>query len=239
MPRRIIAAVAALVLAVVGAVVLIGYVRGADDRAQAGEQLVDVLVVDSEVAAGTSAGDLGSSVSVERVPTRLVAEDAVSDLSELGDQVATAALLPGDQVLAGRFADRTSLAPAGTVLAPEGLVEISVTLDAQRAVGGAVKPGDKVGIQLTNQESAEGGVTAYSVFQVFRDVLVTRVVRPEGSADPAAPYVVTVALSPQDASVVVLGTESESVWLSLEKASPGDAGQSPVTTTTVTLGDDQ
>lgn len=239
MPRRIIAAVAAVVLAVVGAVVLVSYVRGADSRAQAGEQLVDVLVVGSEVAPGTSAGELAGSVSVERVPQRLVADDAVSDLAALGDQVTTASLLPGDQLLAGRFADRQSLAPAGTVLAPEGLVEISVTLDAQRAVGGVLEAGDKVGIQLTNEESADGGVTAFSVFRVFRDVLVTRVVRPEGTSDPAAPYVVTLALSPQDASVVVLGTESESVWLSLEEASPTSAGQSTATTTTVTLGDDQ
>ena len=104
MPRRSIAAIAAVLLAVVGAVVIISYVRDADARAQAGEQLVDVLVVDSDVAAGTSVGDLGGSVSVERVPERLLAPGAVADLTELADQVSIAALVPGDQVVSARFA---------------------------------------------------------------------------------------------------------------------------------------
>ena len=46
MRRRLIAALAALVLAATGAVVLLAYVRGADARALAGTETVDVLVVD-------------------------------------------------------------------------------------------------------------------------------------------------------------------------------------------------
>ena len=237
MTRRIIAAVAALLLAVLGGVVLINWVGDADTRARAGEQLVDVLVVQSEVAVGTAADELGGRVSVQQVPARLKAPGAVPDMAGLTGQVTTAALLPGDQVVTGRFADPTALAPAGTVLAPDGMVEISVSLDAQRAVGGVLKAGDTVGIQLTNEESAEGGLTAYSVYRVFSGVLVTRVVAPAEGADPSAAYTVTLALSPEDASVVVLGTTSQSVWLSLEEASPTGAAQS--TTTTVTLGDDQ
>jgi pilus assembly protein CpaB len=240
MPRRIIAAVAAVLLAVLGAVVLINTVRGADARARAGEQLVDVLVVGSEVAAGTSADSVGGSVSVQQVPQRLVAPGAVADLSALAGRVATASLLPGEQVVAGRFADPAALAPAGTVAAPAGMVEISVSLDAQRAVGGVLEAGDKVGVQLTQQDSDASGLTAYSVHSVFHDVLVTRVVEPDDEGDPTAVYTVTLALSPDDASAVVLGTTSQAVWLSLEKASPVAAISSVDTTTaTATLGDDK
>jgi len=237
MTRRIIAAVAALLLAAVGAVVLIGVVRDADTRARAGEELVDVLVVDSEIAPGTSVADLGGSVSVEQVPGRLLAPGAVTDLAALQDQVATASLLPGEQLVTGRFAKPADLAPAGTVLAPDGMVEVSVSLDGQRAVGGVLKAGDKVGVQLTEEAAAEGGVSSYSVFAVFNDVLVTRVVAP-AEGDPSGLYTVTLALSPEDAEVVVLGMTSQAIWLSLEKAAMGDAGQTP-STTTVTLGDDQ
>jgi pilus assembly protein CpaB len=240
MTRRIIAAVAALLLAVLGAVVIVSYVSGADARARANEELVDVLVVGDEVAAGTSVDDLRGSVSVQQVPERLVAPGAVADLEALAGRVATSALLPGDQVVAARFADPTTLAPAGSVLAPDGMVEISVSLDGQRAVGGVLEAGDKVGVQLTNEESADGGITAYSVFKVFNDVLVTRVVAPADAGDPSALYTVTLALSPQDAAVVILGTTSEAIWLSLEEASPVAAGTTTVdTTTTVTLGEDQ
>jgi pilus assembly protein CpaB len=240
MTRRIIAAVAALLLAVLGAVVLIDWVNDADARARADEELVDVLVVESPVAAGTSADELGASVSVEQVPDRLKVDGVVADLSELAGQVATASLMPGELVVTGRFAKPTDLAPAGTVLAPDGMVEVSVSLDAQRAVGGVLKAGDKVGVQLTNEASAEGGVSAFTVYEVFNGVLVTRVVEPvEG--DPSALYTVTLAVSPEQAKVVVLGTTSQAVWLSLEEAAPVDAGTSTVssTTTTATLGDDK
>ena len=53
MKRRIIAAVAALLLAGIGAVVLTSYVRGADARAMAGMQTEKVLVVTTMVPKGT------------------------------------------------------------------------------------------------------------------------------------------------------------------------------------------
>lgn len=240
MPRRLLAAIAAVLLAVLGAVVIISYVNGADSRAQAGEELVDVLVVDDGVSAGTSADELEGKVTVEQVPARLVAPDAVTDLSTVEGKVATAALVPGDQLVTSRFADPDELAPEGTVLAPDGTVEVSMALDAQRAVGGVLRAGDKVGVQLTNETDAGGGVSAYSVFRVFTDVLVTRVVAPGDTADPAGTYLVTLALSPEDAATVLLGTTSQAVWLSLEGSPVGAAGSvADDTTLTATLGDDK
>jgi pilus assembly protein CpaB len=240
MPRRSIAAIAAVLLAVFGAVVIISYVRGADSRAQAGEELVDVLVVDDQVAAGTPAGDLSGSVSVEQVPARLLATDAVTDLSSLEGMVVSAPLVPGDQVVTTRFADPAALAPEGTVLAPEGMVEVSMALDAQRAVGGVLRAGDKVGVQLTSQGESGSGITAYTVYRVFDDVLVTRVDGPESNDDPAATYLVTLALSKEDAATVLLGTTSQSVWLSLQESPVGAASTvADDTTLTATLGDDK
>ena len=46
MKTRIIGAILALVLAVVGAFVLVTYVRGADARAAEGAELADVYVVE-------------------------------------------------------------------------------------------------------------------------------------------------------------------------------------------------
>ena len=70
MRRRLIAALAALVLAATGAVVLLAYVRGADARALAGVQTVDVLVVDRPVAEGTPGEDLAELVRTERLPAK-------------------------------------------------------------------------------------------------------------------------------------------------------------------------
>ena len=56
--RRLVAAVLALVLAGAGGVLLLGYVKGADRRAMAGMETVNVLVVTALIPNGTSADAL-------------------------------------------------------------------------------------------------------------------------------------------------------------------------------------
>lgn len=222
MPRRFIAATAAVLLAVTGAFVLVSYVSGADERARADEDLVQVLVVDAEVPAGSPASGLG--VTAVEVPRRLVASDAVTDVSELGERVASTVLLPGEQLRSARFVDASRIADPGTVIAPDGLVEVSLTLDAQRAVAGAVRPGDVVGVQVGGDR--------------LTGVLVTRIAGPENGGDPTASYLVTLALSPEQASSVATASTTEPVWLSLEKRS-GAVEDTGSGTTTVSLGGDQ
>ncbi|OMQ13922.1 hypothetical protein A7K94_0220275, partial [Modestobacter sp. VKM Ac-2676] len=74
MRRRLLAACAALVLALAGTVVLVAYVRGADTRALAGVQTVDVLVVDRLVPAGTAAPELAALIRQDQVPARAAVE---------------------------------------------------------------------------------------------------------------------------------------------------------------------
>ena len=104
MRRRLLAASAALVLALVGTVVLVAYVRGADARALAGVQTVDVLVVAQPVPAGTAAAELAGLVRAEQVPVKAAVPGRVADLADLAGQVATVDLQPGEQLLAARFA---------------------------------------------------------------------------------------------------------------------------------------
>jgi len=226
MRRRLIAALAALVLAVLGAVVLVDYVRSADARAQAGEELVTVLVVDSPVPAGTDATALAGAVSEAQVPTRLAAPGSMADLGAVSGKVTTAPLLQGEQVLAERFVDPASLTEPGTV--PPGMVEVSVALDAQRAAGGVLQVGDKVGVQLTSQIPDVQGLTAYEVFRVFHGVLVTRIASADESAANAG-FLVTLAVTPADAEAVVIGSTAQALYLSLEDAAP--SGDTTLTTT--------
>ena len=85
MRRRLLAALAALLLAATGAVVLLAYVRGADARALAGVETVDVLVVDQPVAEGTPGEDLAGLVRTERLPVKAVVPGGVTDLGEAFD----------------------------------------------------------------------------------------------------------------------------------------------------------
>ena len=224
MRRRLFAAAAALVLAVVGALVLVGYARGADSRAMAGMKTVQVLVVDQPVAAGTPADQLTALVRSELLPAKAAAAGRVEDLGDLAGQVATVDLQPGEQLLAGRFAAPEDMRAPGTVAVPEGLQEISVLLEPQRAMGGRLTAGDTVGVFVSQKLPDGTGQTHV----VLHRVLVTQVQgapaapgtdaaeEDSAGAAPAESLMVTLALSAQQAEPVVFGAEHGTLWLSLE-----------------------
>jgi pilus assembly protein CpaB len=224
--RRLLAGIAALVLLVAGTAVLLGYVHGADARAFAGTRTVEVLVVDELIPAGTPASELTPLVRTELLPAKAATAGRVTDLSALSGRVATVDLQPGEQLLTSRFA-RAEDQVAGTVQVPDGLSEVSVLLEPQRAVGGRVAAGDTVGVYLS-QASGDAPQTA----AVLHGVLVTQVqgapAAPDPDADPelvaagapAENILLTLAVSSRDAETIVFGVEHGTLWLALE--SEGD-----------------
>jgi pilus assembly protein CpaB len=232
--RRLLAALAALVLAATGAVVLLAYVRGADARALAGVQTVDVLVVDRPVAEGTPGEELAELVRTERLPAKAAVPGAVTDLGELAGRVATADLQPGEQLLAARFAVPEDLGVPGTVPAPEGAAEVSLLLEPQRAVGGRLAAGDTVGVHVSLSDATHA---------VLHRVLVTQVqgapaptaegegtdTASSGGAAPTASLMVTLGLRPEAVEAVVFGMEHGTVWLSLEPEGVDTSGTEVLT----------
>jgi pilus assembly protein CpaB len=248
MRRRVLVALAAVLLAVVGSLVLVSYVRTAEARAAAGEVQVPVLVVAASVPVGTDAELVAASVTSVDVPARLAAPDRVTDLealTQLNGKVTTAVLLPGEQVQLDRFADPATLLPPGTVAVPDGMQEVAVTLEPQRAVAGALAPGDRVGVYVS--EGAPGATGLPITRQVLTGVLVTRVANRAASAgtdsngaiapaaSPSTELTVTVAVPPEQGAYLVQGMELGTVWMSLQVPGPGADTQ----TVTSTQGDDQ
>jgi pilus assembly protein CpaB len=145
--RRIAGFVAAIVLALVGTVALVAYVNTAEQRALAGEELVDVYVVGTAIPSGTAAQDIVDHVTVEQVPVKVRASGAVGSLHALSGQVAAIDLVPGEQLVAERFVERSELAHREVgIEVPEEMVEVSIELDGQRAVGGLLEAGQTVAV---------------------------------------------------------------------------------------------
>lgn len=147
MRRKVIGIVAALILAGVGTVALVGFVRNAEARAQAGEELVEVYVATQVIPAGTPATDLDGRIRVEQVPEKVRATEGVVELATLAGRVAAVDLVPGEQLVIGRFVERSDFAnrPVGVVV-PEGTIEVTIELEPQRAVGGLVTAGETVAV---------------------------------------------------------------------------------------------
>ena len=142
--RRIIGILAAVILATIGTVALVGYVQSAKDKAVAEEALVEVYVVDKLVPKGAAAETIKASVSVEQIPARLEQPGAITDLKEVGANVAATDLQPGDQLLAARLVAKEQVSEE-----VKDKVQISAMLTPERAVGGSLKKGDLVGVYLS------------------------------------------------------------------------------------------
>lgn len=242
MRTRLLGGVAAVIVAIIGTVLLITYVNGADRRAFASTETQDVYVVQKPIAAGTRAESLGDSIVKRPLPKAAIAENAVTDLSSLKGKAVSADLEPGEELLASRFVEPAALQTPGRVDVPAGLQEVTVRLPIERVVGGTLSAGDTVGVFLSlPKDNRHPDQTQLS----YHKVLVTGVQLATGAAAPnnadaPAPdtekkgsgalggsksttantgeYLVTLARTAADAERIVFTSEFGKVYLSKEPA---------------------
>lgn len=234
MRTRIIALIIAVILAIVGGVLLVQYVRDADQRAADGAELTDVLVITEDVPSGTPASQLALFVEPRSIPAAFLAEGAITDLDELAEldgYVTTATLVSGEQLIRERFESPDAFVDGGgSVQIPEGLQEISVSLDASRVIGGRLAAGDLAGVYV----SFEGDdVTPRQTKLLLERILVTAVSGGAGSleAGTGTPGTVTVtlAVSERDAQAIIYSSEFAQLWLSKQNESTAGRAGTPFT----------
>jgi pilus assembly protein CpaB len=241
MGRRIIAIFGAALLALVGVAAVLLYARGADARAVAAQQPSDVYVATRGVTSGTALKDavksgalIKTSVAAKGRPSGALTSvtDANSNLLALTD------IQPGEYVLAGRFG--TTPTGSKAIEVPAGMVAVSVELSDPARVGTFVTPGTRIAIFNSYQVKAigddakskslnEADVQGTSV--LLDDVLVIAMgdtaLTPgatsgggdESGAKTSAPsFLVTVAVSPQDAARLVHGINTGDLYAALRGA---------------------
>ena len=253
MKSRLIAGIAAVVLALVGAVMVFSYANRADARAVQELEPVDVLVVQAEVPAGTPVSELAASVATTQLPGASVADTALANLDSSAGMVTAVDLVPGEQLVTARLVKPEDLVTPGSVEVPAGLHEVSILVEPQRIAGGRVAPGDYVGVFMSMSsggaegEEGEGGGEGggESTQLVVPRVLVSSVQRApepapaaaaegaemteeekaaaEAKALPSGSLMVTIALNPDQATRLVFASEFESIWLSKATAAETDA----------------
>ncbi len=147
MTRRILGIIAASILALAGTVALVAFVAGAEERALEGEQLVEVYVVSQPVPSGTPASQIEELVTVEEVPAKVRPIDAVDSLPELANRVAAVDLQPGEQLIDSRFVEVSAFTDREVgVEVPDDMIELTIEMDPERAIGGLLEPGQTVAV---------------------------------------------------------------------------------------------
>ena len=235
MNRKILGLVGALLLAALGTVMIVAYVNKADERALEGQQTVDVLVVNKVVPPGTPAEQLSDYVGTEAMVKQAVIDSAVTDLDSLEGRVSAQTLLPGEQLAPSKFVDASAFRAGGAgVRIPKGLLQTTIRLDAERAVGGTLTPGVKVAVTSSFEDKANWPPAA--THMILDNVLVTNVqfnqssdskafeTKSTSSDDseaapgnaPTGQLLVTLALDAPSTERMLFAAERGSLWLSIQ-----------------------
>lgn len=237
MKSRMLAGTAAVALALVGALLIIFYAQGADQRAVANMEPKDVLVVTKAVPAGTPVNDVAASLAIKRIPASAVSTSALSSLDSKAGTVAAVDLVPGEQLLGDRLIAPADAKDDGTIEVPAGFLEVSFQLEPQRVVGGRIAVGDHVGIAMSFKGGTDKAKLEAETTQIaLRKVLVTAIQRaPQATAkgtdsnaqDTALPegaLIITVAVNDLDANKIVFTSEFGTIWLTKEPLDAQDNG---------------
>lgn len=241
MKRRIIAIVAAVVLAIAGAGLLLVYVKGADARAVAGAQPVYVYVAEKMVPAGTTLKDAQRTELITRTKVAQEARPAGA-IDWVGPD--NNALIALSDVQAGEFLmeSRFGTTPIGekAIEVPAGKIAMSVELSDPARVGEFVTPGSRIAIYATHKIKLIGDDKATKQINDL-DLRGTTILLPDvqviamgtdplsapsatktedeetasTSNDSAAKFLVTVAVSPKDAPRLAHGITEYTLYAGL------------------------
>jgi pilus assembly protein CpaB len=147
MKRTIVATVVAVLLALIGGAAVLLYAAGADARATASREPVQVLVATKRIPAGTTGKAIVQGGYVERVvmPAASVPVDAVGSIDAgLEDLVVTSDLQKRQLVLRGTFGE--AAVRTGGLVVPDGRVAVTVEIGDAERVAGHVEAGAEVAV---------------------------------------------------------------------------------------------
>lgn len=244
MKSRLLAGAAAVVLAIIGAMLVMSYAQSADQRAVKNLEPVTVLVVQTAIPAGTPVEAMTASLATRQLPAAAVTASSLKSLDDSQGKVAAVDLIPGEQLVTERLDEPENLKIQGSVDIPAGLQEVSFQLEPDRVVGGRLVPGDHVGVFVSmdsggladkaDQETTKLTVRKALVTAVQRAPEATPAPQPAPTASatadprdttlPVGSLMLTVAVSDVDAAKIVFAAEYAKMWLSKEPLDSTDGG---------------
>ena len=243
--KRKLAIAMALALAVVGALMVVLYTRGADGRALANSEPEVVWAAVQSIPAGTPLEEARKKglIKETQMPRKALPADALQEVSSTNASlVALSDVAPGEYLLNARFGDQPTGKSAITV--PEGMVSISLALDDAARVASFLTPGSHVTIYDTFSTRGKNDFKSTSV--LLEDVLVIGVgseplLGKEGdpnqsSSGTGSSVAITVAVSPKDSVRLVHGIQTGSIYAGLRGNDADVKRGEQVTDLNITLG---
>jgi pilus assembly protein CpaB len=209
MGRRTVLLIVAALIAMLGAGMVLLYVRNADARAEASQQPVQVLKAVAQIQPGETLADAQSKGSLQlgTVPRKQVLPGAVNSVGDLGTKVALATVYPNEQIITAKFG---AAGDQQTLSIPRGNIAISVNLTDTGRVAGFVSPGSNVAIFLSTTAGSKATarllLSKVPVIAVGDTTVVSQTTTDAGGAQTTEQLpktLITLSVSQKDAEKVI------------------------------------
>jgi pilus assembly protein CpaB len=244
MGRRILAIGAAVLLAIIGAALVLVYALRADQRALEGQQPERVYVVTETVPSGTSLKEALRQELIE--PTQVaragLPTGALQSVDPSNQELLALTDIPiGTYVLGSSFGEQTVGERA--IVVPEGMLAVSVELTDPGRVGTFVTPGSRIAIYNTfklkqlgddDETQAFNDLDVHGTSVLLDDVLVLAMGQssltpsanqptegadaenqPAGVNEQTARFLVTVAVTPEESVQLVHSIQQYQLYAAL------------------------
>lgn len=177
------------------------------------------------------------------VPNKFVQPQAVTSLDRISGMLTIAPITKGEQISLSKLTNTRQIGGGDLAgITPAGKRAISILSDNSISLSGMVKPGDYVDVLATLQVPVQGQdgqmSSQMAVIPLFQNVLVLAVGQNTGTMSSptsrysekeasSGPALITLALGPQEANLIVFVQEQGKVRLAMR--SPADAKVEPMT----------
>ncbi len=244
MKERGLVVVLAFLLAIGATAAVFLYVNGVKHDATTGGTTVQVVVSKQIIPAGTDLDPLVSSGAFvpKTIPKEDLVNGAVTQITELQNKTTSQAILAGEQIPLSRV---NGTVAGGPLAIPKGYQAETFQLNASQGVSGHIFQSTHIAIYATFDDVALGkgakvvpsgpsgapaqGATAQTVtVDLVPDVQVLDVIRATVKSTTSSQFLVTMALTPQDAIRLAYTLDQGRVWVAVLPPNEPGKSQKPV-----------
>ena len=229
MKERGLVVVLAFLLAIGATAAVFLYVNGVKHDATSGGTTTQVIVSKQIIPSGTNLDGLVSSGAfvAKSVPTEDIVPGAVTSIQQLQGKTTSQTIVAGEQIPIARVNGSVA---GGPLAIPKGMQAETFQLSASQGVSGHLFQSNHIAIYATFDNAAIKGVSGTPTgggtvtVDLVPDVQVLDVIRPEAKSSTSSQFLVTMALTPQDAQRLAYTLDQGRVWVAL--LPPGEQGKS-------------
>jgi pilus assembly protein CpaB len=232
MGRRTVLLIAAVLVAAIGAGLVLIYVHDVNQKVKAREAPEQILVAKKVIPAGTTGAAASAEGDLEflKVAREAVAPGALATIDQVENLVTLAPIYPGEQILDVKFGKQG--ASSLLTIPTAGTVALSISLSGPAGVNGFIAPGSQVAVFLTANGSTKLILARVSVIAVGSRTLVPSSGQATGTNQQSD--VVTFGVTAAQAQTLIYAQSAGSLYLTLLTANSSVPALPPTTASNVT-----